>query len=858
MDENVELCRVSNDYGSDLITCNAQMHRLSETGKVAESFKDNLDSQAQKVTQILSSEQAKEAMGEIKSKEKITEREVPQVQALYAYNGKDVQTQKGEIMFLIAKTNNDWWSIRRANGSVGFVPRNYIVEIAPKVILVRTVENESSLVADTIQSFNLKGRLSGLEKEHQLLLQKLQERREMLSNYQSLFKFCDECDSSLLRMKGQMDAIERNKAKDNHSSDSLKQHQTVVEALVQRANELQRIFPSEQRALVSMIEKVTKQWRDLQLLNKRTSDGRKETIEADKIQEDCQESLSWLHEKKGALEALISSRTKSNAEPMLRKFEIFQRELVPLQEKVISVKSKYEKWSHIPHLRNQVEQLNSEHLLLRERFEEQQEKLVSDIDNESFRKKHAEIHSWILARKRQLELEADTNNMDRLATLIKEIGEEHQSKTTEIEELLQMSVGNKQRQAQSADLCRELQDLGNELQELEQKIFRGEKKSRLKREHSTVKKLLETLKTHMEKSYDEHEIEEAFTAQNNLALKMTTTESRISNLRHWLQENGGQSDDDRTSDSEDSAMLEELMHQLAENKALFEGAEQKNADLKSFLDFKLSTEDALDFISLKMKSASPEGIQSNGVSLKKKLKQQGALETEIRVYASQIKMLNIIGSKMVRNNHSRAKDISGFLDKLNNNWDSLVDMISSKSDVLQQSKELISFLESHENIRNELAALEDCLEYTAPENKTDCMKKVTATQIYASRLEKVLASIQGLGEQQAILNPILQNFPGRDDIERDVSNTVSAGERLQDQLPKNLEKYAKLEEYFNFMVALDMEKQWLEEKLRLLDSLNKSQNHDHVQSRGKTLGEEIASHSPLVEKLVLDLSLIHI
>ena len=35
---------------------------------------------------------------------------------------------------LIQKTNNDWWSARRANGQEGYLPANYVKEIEPKVV----------------------------------------------------------------------------------------------------------------------------------------------------------------------------------------------------------------------------------------------------------------------------------------------------------------------------------------------------------------------------------------------------------------------------------------------------------------------------------------------------------------------------------------------------------------------------------------------------------------------------------------------------------------------------------------------------------------------------------------------------
>lgn len=44
--------------------------------------------------------------------------------------------QKGEVMFLINKTNPDWWSVRKADRTDGFVPANYVREIEPRVVPV--------------------------------------------------------------------------------------------------------------------------------------------------------------------------------------------------------------------------------------------------------------------------------------------------------------------------------------------------------------------------------------------------------------------------------------------------------------------------------------------------------------------------------------------------------------------------------------------------------------------------------------------------------------------------------------------------------------------------------------------------
>lgn len=66
----------------------------------------------------------------------LEERQVPQVRSLYAFSGPGMSMLKGEVMFLLNKTNNDWWNVRKADGTDGFVPANYVREIEPKVVQV--------------------------------------------------------------------------------------------------------------------------------------------------------------------------------------------------------------------------------------------------------------------------------------------------------------------------------------------------------------------------------------------------------------------------------------------------------------------------------------------------------------------------------------------------------------------------------------------------------------------------------------------------------------------------------------------------------------------------------------------------
>lgn len=60
-----------------------------------------------------------------------------QVRALYPFTGQGMVMAKGEVMFLMNKTNPDWWSVRKSDGTDGFVPANYVKEIEPKIVPVR-------------------------------------------------------------------------------------------------------------------------------------------------------------------------------------------------------------------------------------------------------------------------------------------------------------------------------------------------------------------------------------------------------------------------------------------------------------------------------------------------------------------------------------------------------------------------------------------------------------------------------------------------------------------------------------------------------------------------------------------------
>ena len=79
-------------------------------------------------------------------------------------------------MLLLQKTNNDWWSARKATGHEGYVPANYVKEVEPKVVkkkVKRTVKvsSKSFKVFDMVSvyiNFVLKARMQTLSAGHHI------------------------------------------------------------------------------------------------------------------------------------------------------------------------------------------------------------------------------------------------------------------------------------------------------------------------------------------------------------------------------------------------------------------------------------------------------------------------------------------------------------------------------------------------------------------------------------------------------------------------------------------------------------------------------------------------------------------
>lgn len=151
----------------------------------------------------------------------VEEKRVPQVRARYPFNDHGLSMVKGEVMFLLNKSNPDWWCVRKADGTDGFAPANYVVEIEPRIIhinvrkpeVVKTVQRvkKTKMVKTKVpvtvrrqparpqkrkidDSDSVPKRQKKINDTYGRLLEMAARRRALLEDAIKLFTFYKECD----------------------------------------------------------------------------------------------------------------------------------------------------------------------------------------------------------------------------------------------------------------------------------------------------------------------------------------------------------------------------------------------------------------------------------------------------------------------------------------------------------------------------------------------------------------------------------------------------------------------------------------------------------------------------------------
>ncbi|XP_028171582.1 spectrin beta chain [Ostrinia furnacalis] len=435
------------------------------------------------------------------------ERSVPQVKALYAFTGQGISMQKGEVMFLINKTNPDWWSVRKADRTDGFVPANYVREIEPRVVpvqvrrpeKVRTVQRVKKTVlvkqvvpvrrprpharrasrAAPARLPTVEDRRAAIKKDYEELLQLSEARRAQLEDAIQLYGFFAECDDfdkwmkereRMLRTDDAGDSVDTAKRKYEKFVTDLSAASKRLEHIDAAAEQLVAAKHSQAGKATARRQQLKQQWDRLLRLKQQKEKSLEGASSVELFGRTCDEALDWMAEKEQQLAA-------SNAPPsdlrtvqaLQRRHAQLERELEPLREKVSTVnllatdvKNQY------PNERANVEARQQEIKAVWERCQaqaaERRSRLESAVGHQIFGRSSQMLQDWLQNVHEQLSSEASAKDVATAEALHKrhqELGDDIKAHEDEFKEVIGLGkqlVGNNPSLTDVADKINHLHD----------------------------------------------------------------------------------------------------------------------------------------------------------------------------------------------------------------------------------------------------------------------------------------------------------------------------------------------------------------------------------------------------------------
>ena len=440
------------DVGTDEVTSNSLLNRhqevcqqINEIDKELIKLKDNVDSL---LKDSKNSEQAQRKV--------MQQRSVPQVRALYSYSGHGIDVKKGELMFLLAKSNKDWWNVRTATGCDGFVPRNYVKEVEPKVVQVEVVQDVEHFKtgSEDLSPNTLKNRYEALVSLYNNISKKAGRRRTSLENAMKFFAFKAECDRIKFWLsERQKDLLgiknpEENSLKIDEICKSIAKYESNIQGLRKTGQELIPTIPSSKDQIIQALNEVEKLWANMDNLRKVYEKKITNSVQIEMFKKSVEETNDWIMEKLHYIDALDSMFKTNPLDNMIRRHKALEREMMPIAQRVDDVKLSYKTVSFTDEGKSvapKIEKMLQLHQELAQKFDDKGSQLLAKINEKKFSKLSKEYCDWLSSRRSQLEQSSvtgkDVSKADVMKALVEEIDEEFATKEDDYKEAL--DIGKK-------------------------------------------------------------------------------------------------------------------------------------------------------------------------------------------------------------------------------------------------------------------------------------------------------------------------------------------------------------------------------------------------------------------------------
>ncbi|XP_069363525.1 spectrin beta chain, non-erythrocytic 5 isoform X3 [Maniola hyperantus] len=709
------------------------------------------------------------------------QRSVPQVKALYAFSGQGISIAKGEVMFLISKTNPDWWSVRKADRTDGFVPANYVREIEPRVVpvqvrrpeKVRTVQRvkKTVLVKQVVQVKRgaparrqraappapaphppVQQRMQQIQGEYEELLKLSEARRAQLEDAIKLYSFFAECDDfdkwirdkeKMLRTDDPEDSVDTAKRKYEKFVTDLSAASKRLETIDAAAEELVAANHSQAAKATARRQQLRQQWDRLLRLKQQKEKSLEGASSVELFNRTCDEALDWMSEKEQQLAAGgAPAADLRTVRALQRRHAQLERELEPLREKVNTVTLLADsvlKWlqmngvkSQYPTERANVEgrqkQLEAAWGRCRAQAAERRARLESAVGHQVFANGARQLQDWIQKVREQVSSDVHAKDVATAEALVKQHQELHDDIKAHDDEFKEVIGLGKQLVASNPALA-DVAETAKMLEAEQQAII---KEWQAKDLHLKQCLQLQSFNREADQIDASSGAHEAFLDYNHCGSSVDEAEALLK--RHEELEARLTAQDERL------AAFAQKAHSLANQKNKHYAADHIEARRAAVLQRRDNVRHAaaerrralLASLAHQQFVAATEELQAwiqdktrtakdqsyrDLANLERKLQKHEAFERELQANEKQLRNVESIGQSLQKSDPARATEVSDKLDSLHTAWEELVAASRDKGSKLRQASQQRQHRRSIEDAKTRLVELERSL--TSRELGTD-------------------------------------------------------------------------------------------------------------------------------------------
>ncbi|KAL7733152.1 hypothetical protein ACLKA6_004671 [Drosophila palustris] len=905
-----------NAYSGDILNLNQQADKLIKAGictlelTAAEPDLPEVEQEEWvNETRLVPKEVWEDEWVEKLEHKKVTETKMlPHVRSLFPFEGQGMKMDKGEVMLLKSKTNDDWWCVRKDNGHEGFVPANYVREIearpvacivpkaekvkslqkVKKTILVRQVVPvkrikpvsvaPKPLVQRRTSNQSINENADSVEKRQQRInatydeLQEMaQKRHALLEDSIHLFGFYRECDDFEKWMKEKERMI---KTDDGDGVDNAKRKFekfiTDLSAASKRVEEIDGAVDTFRHQGHSQLDKIIARQRQIhqiwQRLNNAKAQREKSLEGASSVElfnRTCDEAKVWMSEKMLQLDTAVITPDLKTVQALQRRHQNLERELAPVEEKVNrvtylgnSVKNAYPaerdnvnaRQQEVQDMWQQVQQRGSE---LRARIE-------SEVGQQIFNNSAKTLLAWIDSVKDQLNADESARDVETANNLLKkhnDLGDDIKAHDNEFVEVIQLGKQLSDGKPNMAETVQLIERLKAE----QDAIHRGwsEKQKwllqcvELQMFNREADKIDATTKSH-----------EAFLEYNNLGSSLDEVEAILK--RHLDFEKSlmaqdkilkGFSDNaDKLigNDHYDAKYIGDRRNQvLGKRKAVRDRAFERKRLLQASKDyhkFAAEADDLRAWLQDKTRVAGDESYRDLS-NLPRKLQKHKAFERELRANEGQLHNVNKDGQALIQA-ENRVPEVEHRVADLNKKWKDLLILSEDKGRKLEQAASQREHNRAIEDAKKKVDELDSALKSKDVGNDLrSCKDLINKQQLLESEItvwDQKVAELVSTGDDMA--------HEGHFNAKNIEDETKELQQRFKDLRVPTQQRRENLEESLNFhkfVFELDAEFQWINDHLPAAKSNEFGQNLHQAQSlykKHKKLEAEIKGHQPMINK----------